>query len=140
MESLGEILAGIVGGLVMAACVIGLVRVVQIRRRRRRAVELGMDADERRFKRRLERQMQEIDDIFGDVDEEDEEAGELEGGELDETEVEQLKLLEQEIERKGGASAGTPSSSSSSAVGAGAKSPSKGEKWRALRFFSRLSP
>lgn len=117
-ESLPEMVAGIVGGLLMAACVIGLVRVVQLRRRRRRAAELGMGADERRFKRRLERQLQEVDDLFGDADEEEDDDGgdDLEGAELDEEDVENLQLLEQEMERKQqqqAAGAGTPSKSPS---------------------------
>ena len=59
----------------------------------------GLDADERRFKRRLEQQMQEIDDIFetdgeGEDDDDDEHT-------LDADDIEQLQLLEAELAKKG---------------------------------------
>ena len=102
-----EIVAGVVGGLAMAACVVGAVRFVQQRRRRARQAQLGLGADERRFKRRLEQSIAEVDNIFADDDDDDDEdedednggdqgaAGELDG-ELDDEDREQLKLIEAE--------------------------------------------
>jgi len=101
-----EIVAGVVGGLAMAACVVGAVRFVQQRRRRARQAQLGLGADERRFKRRLEQSIAEVDNIFADDDDDDDDedednggdqgaAGELDG-ELDDEDREQLKLIEAE--------------------------------------------
>ena len=90
-----EILAGVGGGLCMAACCMLGLRVWQARRNARRAAAQGLDADERRFKRRLERQIQEVDDIFGD----DLEEGSPGDVELDAREQEQLRLVEAEVAR-----------------------------------------
>lgn len=104
----------------MATCVILGVRQVQKRKRQRRAMELGLDMDERRFKRRLEAAVAEVDDIFADDDDEDEDALEDEG--LTGAEREQLKLLEAEAAKtpaRGGGAAATPAPS-------GGKKASKG--------------
>ena len=109
MAGVIEVVAGVVGGLAMATCVIVVVRVVQLRRRRQRQAQLGLGADERRFKRRLEQSIAEVDNIFADDedddddDDDDEEAaagggggGDLEDEGLDEEDREQLKLIEAE--------------------------------------------
>jgi multidrug resistance efflux pump len=56
------------------------VRVVQQRRRRQRQAQLGLGADERRFKRRLEQSIAEVDNIFADDEDDDEDGDDEEGG------------------------------------------------------------
>lgn len=102
----------------MATCVVVIVRVVQLRRKRRRAVELGMDADERRFKRRLEQSIQEVDDIFAEDDEDDDDGDLDDDVGLSGQEREQLKLIEAEATKRG-----TPSRGSGTGAAA---TPSRG--------------
>lgn len=92
----------------MAVCVVLIVRTVQKRTRQRRAMELGLDMDERRFKRRLEAAVAEVDDIFADDDDDV-----LEDEGLTGAEREQLKLLEAEASKtpsRGAAATPAPAS------------------------------
>lgn len=85
--------AGIVIGAVVVVAIVCAV-IMLLRRRKRLQANFSLDAHERRFKRRLDRQMQEIDDIFEDEDE---------GGpdvELSAKDIEQLQLLEEELSRR----------------------------------------
>ena len=99
MASIAEIVGIVVGVLLILFLLLCCCGLLLRARRRRRALmggaAPGLDADERRFKRRLEQSMQEIDDIF--------ENGDGDGDEhaLDSDDIEQLQLLEAELSLKG---------------------------------------
>ena len=94
MATILEVVGIVFGVLVFLCCCGVLVRLLQIRRRRRRLQggAGGLDGEERRFQRRLEQQMQEIDTIFENEDEEHA---------LDSDDIENLQLLEAELSLKG---------------------------------------
>jgi hypothetical protein len=85
--------AAVVVGVLVVVLLVVVTSVLICRRRRRLMAHFGLDAHERRFKRRLDRQMQEIDDIFDD-------GGGDDGIELNAAEIEQLQLLEQELAKR----------------------------------------
>jgi hypothetical protein len=87
-------------GFVICCCLFACVRFLQ-RRRRARFPGAGLDAEERRFKRRIEREIQVIDDIFEDgADDNNDDV------ELDAKDIEQLKLLELELAKRAGKAVG----------------------------------